>query len=91
MEALEETIIDRISRHHLKPESSVAINARHQDCLRRALASCEMARATINEALAPEYVVIDLRAALTAIDEITGSANIEDIRDALFAQFCIGK
>ena len=28
---------------------------------------------------------------LRAIDEITGAANAEEIRDALFAQFCIGK
>jgi tRNA modification GTPase len=91
MAALEETIVDRISRNHLKPESGVAINARHQDCLRRALASCELARATLNNALAPEYVAVDLRAALGAVDEITGAANAEDVRDALFAQFCIGK
>jgi Predicted GTPase len=40
---------------------------------------------------APEYVTVDLRTALQALDEITGAANAEEIRDALFAQFCIGK
>jgi tRNA modification GTPase len=91
MGGLEEMILDRISRQHLKPESGVAINARHQDCLRRALASCELARATLADGLTPEYVTVDLRAALAAVDEITGAANPEDVRDALFAQFCIGK
>ncbi len=91
MAALEETIVDRISRNHLKPESGVAINARHQTCLRRALASCELARATLDQGLAPEYATVDLRAALATVDEITGAANAEDVRDALFAQFCIGK
>ena len=42
-------------------------------------------------ALAPEYITVDLGAALRALDEITGAANAEEIRDALFAQFCIGK
>ena len=75
----------------MRPESGVAINARHRDCLRRALSSCDLAAGTIESALAPEYVAVDLRAALRALDEITGSADAEEIRDALFAQFCIGK
>jgi tRNA U34 5-carboxymethylaminomethyl modifying GTPase MnmE/TrmE len=36
-------------------------------------------------------MAVDLRAALGALDEITGAADTEEIRDALFAQFCIGK
>jgi tRNA modification GTPase len=91
LRGLEEAIIARISEKHLRPESGVAINARHRDCLRRALTSCDLAAGTIESALAPEYVTVDLRAALRALDEITGAANAEEIRDALFAQFCIGK
>jgi tRNA modification GTPase len=75
----------------LRPESALAINARHRDCLRRALAACDLAAGTMESALAPEYVTVDLRAALLALDEITGGANAEEIRDAIFAQFCIGK
>ena len=88
---MEDAIVQRISEKHLRPESSVAINARHRDCLRRALNSCELATGTMESAFAPEYVAVDLRAALSALDEITGAANAEEIRDALFAQFCIGK
>jgi len=88
---LEEAILAKISEKHLRPESGVAINARHRDCLRRALASCDLAAGTMEGALAPEYIAVDLRAALRALDEITGAANAEEIRDALFAQFCIGK
>ena len=91
LRGLEDAIIAKISEKHLRPESGVAINARHRDCLRRALSSCDLAAGTIESALAPEYVAVDLRAALRALDEITGSADAEEIRDALFAQFCIGK
>ena len=91
LRGLEEAIIAKISEKHLRPESGVAINARHRDCLRRALASCDLAAGTMESALAPEYVAVDLRAALRALDEITGAANAEEIRNALFAQFCIGK
>lgn len=91
LDGLEEAIIERISGQHLRPESSVAINTRHRDCLRRALESCELARATMANGLAPEYMAVDLRAALRALDEITGQADAEEIRDSIFAQFCIGK
>lgn len=91
LDRLEEAILARISEKHLRPESGVAINARHRDCLRRALTACDLAAGTMESAFAPEYVAVDLRDALRALDEITGIAHAEEIRDALFAQFCIGK
>jgi tRNA modification GTPase len=91
LRGLEDAIFARISEKHLRAESGLAINARHRDCLRRALTSCDLAAGTMEAAFAPEYVALDLRAALGALDEITGAANTEEIRDALFAQFCIGK
>ena len=91
LQGLEEAILARISENHLRPESALAINARHRDCLRRALDSCELAHTTMKAGLAPEYVAVDLRAALRAAGEITGADNVEEILDSLFAQFCIGK
>jgi tRNA modification GTPase len=91
LRGLEEAIMEKISEKHLRPESGVAINARHRDCLRRALTSCDLASGTLEGGLAPEYMAVDLRAALRALDEITGAGGAEEIRDALFAQFCIGK
>jgi tRNA modification GTPase len=32
-----------------------------------------------------------LRAARTALDRVTGKAGVEDMLDALFGRFCIGK
>lgn len=91
LRGLEEAILARISQSHLRPESTLAINARHRDCLRRALDSCELAYTTVKAGIAPEYMAVDLRAALRAVGEITGGDNAEGIRDSLFAQFCIGK
>lgn len=91
LQGLEEAILAKISENHLRPESGVAINARHRDCLRRALSSCDLAAGTMANGLAPEYAAVDLRAALRALDEITGESDSEEIRNALFAQFCIGK
>jgi tRNA modification GTPase len=91
LHGLEEAILARISENHLRPESALAINARHRDCLRRALDFCELAHATMKAGIAPEYMAVDLRAALGAVGEITGADNMEEILDSLFAQFCIGK
>ncbi|MEN3369719.1 MAG: tRNA modification GTPase [Verrucomicrobiota bacterium] len=91
LRGLEEAIFDQISQRHLRPESAVAINARHRDCLARALASCDLAAGTMEAGLAPEYLAVDLRAALRSVGEITGADNIEEILDSVFAQFCIGK
>jgi tRNA modification GTPase len=91
LRGLEEAILARISQNHLRAESALAINTRHRDCLRRVLDSCELARATMKAGIAPEYMAVDLRAALHAVGEITGAENVEEILDSLFAQFCIGK
>jgi tRNA modification GTPase len=91
LDGLADAIFDKISTQHLRPESGVAINARHRDCLARGLASGQLAAATLADGLGPEYMAVDLRAALRALDEITGKGGTEEIRDALFAQFCIGK
>jgi len=91
LRGLEDAIVGRIAGNNLRPENSLAINARHRDCLRRAVDSCELVRATMEAGLAPEYMAVDLRAALRAVGEITGAENVEEILESLFAQFCIGK
>jgi tRNA modification GTPase len=91
LRGLEDQILARVSRDHVVAESAAAINARHRDCLQRALDACDRARATMQQELAPEYVAVDLRAALRAVGEVTGADDIEEILDSVFAQFCIGK
>ncbi len=88
---LEDAILAKVGEQKWEGTSAVAINARHRDCLRRALESCDLALAALAENLAPEFVAVDLRAALHAVGEVIGHADMEDILDALFATFCIGK
>lgn len=88
---LEEAILAKVSEQRWDVPSAVAINARHRDCLRRALAACDEARDALSKNLAPEFVAVDLRGALQAVGEVIGHTDMEQILDALFAQFCIGK
>jgi tRNA modification GTPase len=88
---VENEILSRITRQNLRAESAVAINTRHRDCLRRALESCDRARRTMDDGLAPEYVAVDLNGALRAVGEVIGAVDVERILDSVFGQFCIGK
>ncbi len=88
---LEEAILAKVSEQRWDVPSAVAINARHRDCLRRALTSCDEARNAFAQNLAPELVAVDLRGALQAVGDVIGHAGMEQILDALFARFCIGK
>jgi tRNA modification GTPase len=88
---LEEAILAKVSEQRWDVPSAVAINARHRDCLRRALAAGDQARSAFVQNLVPEFVAVDLRDALQAVGEIIGRADMEQILDALFATFCIGK
>ena len=88
---LQKEILTRITKQNLKPESTLAINARHRDCLRRARQSCERARQALNQQTGPEYIIIDLKDALHALGEVIGTVDVEQILDSVFSQFCIGK
>jgi tRNA modification GTPase len=88
---LKKEILARIATQNLKPESTLAINARHRDCLRRALESCDRAATALGEGLSPEYAAIDLNEALRAVGEVIGAVDVERILDSVFSQFCIGK
>ena len=89
--ALENEILSRISKQNLRPESALAINMRHRDCLRRALEACDRARKTLDETFSPEYLSVDLNEALEAVGEVIGAVGVEQILDSVFGQFCIGK
>ena len=39
----------------------------------------------------PILVAEELRAARTALDTISGRSGVEDLLDALFGRFCLGK
>jgi tRNA modification GTPase len=72
-------------------ESLAAINARHQSCLLRAMTSLEAAIARFDDGIEPEFISIDLRAALDAAGEVVGVVDTEDILGRIFSSFCIGK
>ena len=70
--------------------SSVIItNERHKDALTRAKQSIN--QALNNMDLSLDLISIDLKLAYSALGEITGNTTGEDIIDAIFSKFCLGK
>jgi tRNA modification GTPase len=88
---LENSILAQITKRNLRPESAIAINTRHRDCLRRALAASDRAAASLSSGASSEYVVVDLNDALRAVGEVIGTVDVEQVLDSVFSQFCIGK
>ena len=85
IDELTEMIVGR-ARRMLPREGEVALNARHRQALARVaveLGACSDAD--------PLIIAEFLRRTRAELDRITGRAGVEDMLDALFGRFCIGK
>ena len=71
----------------LPGEGEVALNRRHRAALQEALGGLSDAELNPDLLIGAEL----LRRARSALDSITGRAGVEDMLDALFGRFCIGK
>jgi len=67
----------------------IITNERHKDALERARIS--ICQAIDNMELSLDLISIDLKLAYSALGEITGNTTGEDIIDAIFSKFCLGK
>ena len=70
-----------------RTEAPLLTRARHREALVRCAASIERAQSLDH----PELVAEELRAASSALGQITGRVGVEDILDFIFSEFCIGK
>ena len=71
--------------------SAVAVNERHRTHLDAARAAVGRSRRALVEGDGGDMLALDLRAALHELGQVTGAVTNEDVLDAVFSQFCIGK
>lgn len=85
LEALVRLLRDRAA-NLLPVPGEVALNARHRAALVEAIRG-------IDDAASSDLLIAaeGLRTARTALDRVTGKAGVEDMLNALFGRFCIGK
>jgi len=95
LEELKTAIISRVTgklpRMKEQASSTVAINARHQACLQRALASLDTALELFKNEQPPELLAVELHASLQDLGDVVGASSTEDILGEIFGNFCIGK
>ncbi|MDR0477050.1 MAG: 50S ribosome-binding GTPase, partial [Desulfobulbaceae bacterium] len=71
-------------------ENACAPNLRQSEALRQACEAVRAAMATLS-LRAPDLLAVDLRQCLDALNDIIGLTTSEDILDAVFSRFCLGK
>nr|MDP8994312.1 tRNA uridine-5-carboxymethylaminomethyl(34) synthesis GTPase MnmE [Pseudomonadota bacterium] len=86
IDTLVRLLLERV-RALLPRTGELAINARH----RALITECRDRLLEARDAADPLIAAEALRQARTALDRITGRAGVEDMLDALFGRFCIGK
>ncbi len=79
--------IGSLARDLLPVEGAIALNRRQAGLIAEATASLEDAASRGDLLLVAE----NLRYARGAFDRLTGRAGVEDVLDALFSRFCLGK
>ncbi|MBF8984427.1 tRNA uridine-5-carboxymethylaminomethyl(34) synthesis GTPase MnmE [Lutibacter sp. B2] len=92
LDQLENTIVDMVYGGKVKQsEASFVTNVRHKRALENAKASIEDGLAAIQTGLALDFIEVDVKNCWEALGEITGESIGEDMLDAIFANFCLGK
>ena len=87
IDTLLQTLTDRVSELLADRGTSPPTRARHREALTRCLAALDAAET----APLPELAAEELRRAGDELGRITGRIDIEDMLDAVFRDFCIGK
>jgi tRNA modification GTPase len=92
LENLNQAVWDKAMGELVRSEDlHIAISARHQLHLEKAVALLEAALTSLQQEVSPEFISIDLRDALEALGEIVGRLDSEDLLGRIFSEFCIGK
>ena len=93
MDALRARIVAALDGDMLRDRPAMT-NVRHIALVERAHAALLGARASLEgsgPALSEEFLLADLQAARTALEEVSGRRAPEDLLEHIFTRFCVGK
>ncbi len=93
LEQLRTTLAEGLARLHgeVSGEKIAISRERHRVALARALDRLKSAKRALQKRMPPEIVTVDITGAAEALASITGEVTSEDVLDAIFSEFCIGK
>jgi tRNA modification GTPase len=89
-------LLEEISRRALEQapldsEAPIIDSLRQKQLLERSLSALKDFRAGLAGHLSADVLAVDLKESLDALAEITGEITSQDILDAIFSSFCVGK
>lgn len=90
IDLLKRAIVDKVIDEKIDFSGNIVTDSRHYDALRRAYFSLTQARNGFDEE-PTECLLVDMRDAYSALGEITGNTADENIVNAIFSKFCLGK
>ncbi|MBU0936865.1 MAG: tRNA uridine-5-carboxymethylaminomethyl(34) synthesis GTPase MnmE [Spirochaetes bacterium] len=73
------------------PAESAITSERQRNALLRAASALDEAADLLKRDLCLDMLAVDINTALAALGEISGETSSEDILDAMFSSFCVGK
>ena len=73
------------------PAGEILTNARHAEAIRRAVDYLAAAGEALAAGFAADAVLTECEGAMAALAELTGRAVREDVTEAIFSRFCVGK
>ncbi len=90
LEAIDEVL--REKHGEIVPDMPVLTRARHRHALAVACSEIEQFRRAWQEESLPATVAsVHLRTAVTTLEELIGTVEVEDVFDRVFSSFCVGK
>ena len=81
----------RLSATDRLHDTPAVTNTRHVDLLSKARATLVRAADAARASTAEEFVAADLAEARARLEEVTGARTPDDVLEAIFSRFCIGK
>jgi tRNA modification GTPase len=90
LEALERALVS-MARGQDQPADPYVSNQRHRDALRRAESALLTSLDAAEAGLPDDILAGEVASAAQALGEITGENSHEDLLDAIFSRFCLGK
>ena len=92
LEELEDAIFQALTGGTPRdPVSTCLPNARHRAALAKVRELVGRVAAGLQNGLAPELLALELQLTLAQLGEISGEGSGEEVLDAIFSRFCIGK
>lgn len=92
IEELKQKLLSLVQEWESSLQTDIIIsNIRHYEALHKAEESLQRAQQGIVSGLSSDLIVLDIRASLYYLGEITGEISTDDLLSHIFSKFCIGK